>query len=125
SLEFASGEIYANPAITQRLLDDSALNLEAWLADEIGDEFSRQEAIAFISGNGTNKPFGFLAYVDGGAAAGRHPGGDLTVVALASQNAVTADELVTFAYSLPAPYRQGAVWLMNSTTAATIAKLKD
>ncbi len=42
-----------------------------------------------------------------------------------SASTVTADGLVTFAYSLPAPYRQGAAWLMNSTTAATIAKLKD
>lgn len=125
TLEFPSGEIYANPAITQRLLDDSALDLEAWLANEIGDEFARQEGIAFVSGDGTNKPYGFLSYVEGGAAAARHPGGNLTVTTVAAVAAVTADELVTFAYSLPAPYRQGAIWLMNSTTAATIAKLKD
>lgn len=125
TLDFASGEIYANPAITQRLLDDSALDLEQWLANEIGDEFARQEGIAFVSGNGTNKPFGFLAYVTGGAADGRHPGGNLTLTTVAGAAAVTADELVAFAYSLPAPYRQGAVWLMNSTTAAAIAQLKD
>ena len=125
TLEFASGEIYANVAITQRLLDDAALNLELWLATEISEEFNKQEGIAFLSGNGTNKPFGLLSYVTGGAAAGRHPGGNLSVDQTAGSGALVGDDLVTFSYQLPSPYRQGATWLMNSTTAAAIAKLKD
>lgn len=125
SLEFAGGEIYANPAITQRLLDDSSLDLEAWIASQVADEFARQEGIAFISGNGTNKPFGLLTYVDGGAADDRHPGGNLTTVETAAASTIAADDLVGFLYGLAAPYRQGAVWLMNSTTAARIGKLKD
>ena len=125
TLEFASGEIYANVAITQRLLDDAALNLELWLSTEIGEEFNKQEGIAFLSGNGTNKPFGLLSYVTGGAAAGRHPGGNLSVDQTAGSGTLVGDDLVTFSYQLPAPYRQGATWLMNSTTAAAITKLKD
>jgi len=125
TLEFAAGEIYANAAITQRLLDDSALNIESWLSSEIADEFTRQEGIAWISGNGVNKPRGLLTYVSGGASDGVHPGGNLTVVNGGSAATVSADGLVDFAYSLPSPYRQGASWLMSSSTAATIAKLKD
>lgn len=125
TLEFAAGEIYSNVPITQRLLDDAQFNVEAWLATEISTEFARQEAIAFISGNGVNKPFGFLSYVTGGAADGRHPGGNLEVSTMASATVITADELVDFVYSLTAPYRVGATWLMNSATAARLAKLKD
>ncbi len=124
-LEFATGEIYTNAAITQRLLDDSALNLETWLASEIADEFTRQESIAWISGDGVNKPRGLLTYVTGGASDGYHPGGNLTVVNGGAAATITADGLVDFAYSLPSPYRQGASWLMTSTTAAVIAKIKD
>lgn len=123
---FADGEIYANPAITQRLLDDADFDLEGWVASSIADEFDRQEAIAFISGNGTNKPFGLLQYVTGGAADGRHPGGNLTVVSSGHATTIPGpDVLVDFLYSLPAPYRANASWLMSSGTAAVLTKMKD
>lgn len=125
-ITFAHGEIYAQPAITQRLLDDAGLNMEQWLASEVQNEFARQEAIAFISGNGTNKPFGLLQYVPGGAAESEHPAGTLGITN--SGDAATipnTDILVDFTYELGAPYRQNATWLMNGQTAAFIAKMKD
>ncbi|MDP3675767.1 MAG: phage major capsid protein, partial [Novosphingobium sp.] len=122
---FAAGEIYANPAITQRLLDDAHFNIEQWLADQLEAEFNKQETIAFISGDGTNKPRGLLTYVTGGASETTHPGGVLTVETAASATAVAADELVTLMYNLAAPYRQNATWLMNSVTGGEIARLKD
>lgn len=128
---FAAGEIYANPAITQRLLDDADFDIEQWLADQVEAEFNKQEGIAFLSGNGTNKPRGLLTYVSGGASTGVHPGGDLTVVVsghatlLGADTSAALDTLIGFAYGLPAPYRQNATWLMNSNTAATLAKFKD
>lgn len=122
---FDAGEIYANPAITQRLLDDAAFNVEEWLSTQLEAEFNKQENIAFLSGNGTNKPRGLLTYVTGGASADLHPGGNLTVVTVASPTAITFDELIGFMYGLAAPYRQNATWVMNSTTAATLSKLKD
>lgn len=121
AITFASGEIYANPAITQRLLDDAQLNVEAWLAEAVGSEFNRQESIAFLSGNGVNKPAGLLTYVAGGANENTHPGGALAV----SQAALTVDGLIDFMYGLGAPYRQNATWLMSSLTAAFITKMKD
>lgn len=124
-LTFGHGEIYANPAITQRLVDDAQLDVEAWLASQVEAEFNVQEGIAFISGNGTNKPYGLLQYVTGGAAASVHPGGVIGSTTVAGTTAVTPDELVDFSYSLTAPYRQNASWLMNSATAAKISKLKD
>lgn len=120
-IPFAAGEIYANVAATQRLLDDSAINTDAWLVESLEREFTRQEGIAFISGNGVNKPNGLLTYVPGGVNENSHPGGSLTVV----EAAISYDGLVDFLYGLGAPYRQNASWLMSSLTAAAIAKLKD
>ena len=123
---FEAGEIYAQPAATQKILDDSEINLENWMVDSVEEEFSRQEEIAFISGNGSNKPRGLLSYVTGGASEGVHPGGDLATFNSESASDIPdADTLLTFKYQLGAPYRQNARWLMNSLTASYIAKLKD
>lgn len=120
-ITFEAGEIYAMPTATQRLLDDAALDVSAWLIDSLRREFNRQEGVAFLSGNGTNKPMGLLQYVTGGAADGAHPGGNITVV----EAAITVDALVDFMYGLAAPYRQTSTWLMSSLTAAALTKLKD
>jgi HK97 family phage major capsid protein len=121
-----SGEIYAMPAASQRLLDDSAINLEEWIATHLSDEFSRQEGIAFVSGDGVNKPLGFLRNVVGGTAELDHPGGALGQTVSGAAAALTdVDKLVDLKYGLGAPYRQNATWLMNSSTAAVIAKMKD
>ena len=126
TLSFASGEIYANVAITQRLLDDSLINVEEWITTELGNEFTKQEGIAFLSGNGVNKPYGLLAYAPGGVAAALHPAGALGVTNSGHATTIpNTDILITFAYALSSAYRQNATWLMNSTTAATIAKMKD
>ena len=120
-LGFASGEIYAHAPATQSLLDDSAVNAEQWLIGVITREFARQEDIAFLSGNGVNKPRGLLTYVDGGASDDHHPGGNLTVV----ESALNVDGLVDFSYGLAAPHRQNSTWLMSSLTAAALSKIKD
>lgn len=140
-LVFPTGEIYANPTATQRLIDDAAVDFEGWISTELSMEFDRQEGIAMVSGNGLNKPMGFLQYLPGGAAAAAvldgsgnvvtpaqplaHPGGNLATVPTGDAAKITADSLVDLKYKLGTPYRQGAVWLMNSQTAAVIAKLKD
>lgn len=120
-IPFAAGEIYANAAATQRLLDDAAMNVENWLATSLEREFNRQENIAFLSGDGVNKPHGLLTYIPGGVNEATHPGGALTVV----EAAIGYDGLVDFLYGLDAPYRRNATWVMSSLTASVIAKLKD
>ncbi|CAO4173697.1 Phage major capsid protein, HK97 family [Methylorubrum populi] len=120
---FKPGEIYANPAVTQTLLDDAGLNLEQWLADEVADAFSKQEAVAFVSGNGVNKPQGFLSYVGTGSTI--HPGGEPDVTLSGAAASLTGDGLLDLVYSLGAPYRANASWLMNSASIAKVSKLKD
>jgi HK97 family phage major capsid protein len=125
SLAFNTGEIYANPAITQTALDDVAINLEQWLADEVDGEFAIQENIAFLSGNGTNKPTGILNYVTGGANAATHPFGAIPTTTVAGAAAVTTDEVVDLVYALPSERNQNAKFYLNRSTLAKLRKLKD
>lgn len=126
---FGWGEIYANPAATQQILEDSEINLISWLAGEVNTEFARQEGIAFIGGDGVNKPKGVLMY-DAAAeaalpAAQRHPLGPITEVATGAAAALTSDGLVDLVYDLPEDRSQGAAFYANRKTHATIRKMKD
>lgn len=124
-LTFTPGEIYANPAATQQMLDDAEVNLEQWLANEVETEFSYQEGLAFISGNGTNKPYGFLTFVTGQANAAAHPLGAIAKVDAASATALDADELLDLVYALPTAFTGNARWVMNRSTQGLVRKLKD
>ncbi len=122
------GELFANPAASQAMLDDAAFDVEGWLASEIAREFAAAEGAAFIVGNGTNRPKGFLTYPVTAEADGVRAFGTLQYVpsgaagAFAASNA--ADRLIDLVQALKASYRQGAAFVMNSKTLAGIRKLK-
>ena len=122
------GELYANPAASQAMLDDAAFDVEAWLAHEIATEFARAEGQAFVAGNGTNKPKGFLTYPVTAELDAVRAFGTLQYVASGAAGAFPgsspADKLVDLVQSLRAPYRQGAVFVMNAGTLAQIRKFK-
>lgn len=122
-ISFKAGELYAQPAITQNLLEDAGLNLEDWLAGEVADEFNKQEGVAFVSGDGANKPQGFLTYF--GTTNTLHPGGEPGVTNAGAAAAVTGDGLISLVYALGARYRANGAWLMNSASIGAISKLKD
>lgn len=124
-LGFGHGEIYANPAATQQLLDDSEISIEAWLAGEVQAEFAEQEGAAYINGNGVNKPAGILTYVTGGANATKHPFGAIPVVNSGAAADITSDSVLDLIYGLPKKYRQNARFLTNNLTIAKLRKLKD
>jgi HK97 family phage major capsid protein len=122
------GELFANPAASQAMLDDAAFDVEAWLAEEIAREFARAEGAAFVAGNGVNKPRGFLAAPSTDEADGVRAFGTLqflkTGVAGGFPAAAPQDRLIDLVQALRSPYRQGAVFVMNSATAARIRKFK-
>ena len=126
-----SGEIYANPAATQRSLDDGLMNIEQWLAEEVSIEFAEQEGAAFISGTGTNQPKGFLSYTTVENASyewgkiGYKVTGHASAFIAPTSSASPADALVDLFYSLKAGYRNGASFLTSDVTLATIRKFKD
>lgn len=63
-LKIEAHEMYAQPSATQSLLDDSAVNIEAWMAGEVDIEFARLEGSAFVNGDGAGKPRGFIGGYD-------------------------------------------------------------
>jgi HK97 family phage major capsid protein len=123
-----SGELYANPAVSQQMLDDAMFDVEKFLAHEIATEFARAEGQAFVAGNGTNQPLGFLSSPNGVTADGTRPMGTLQFIGTGTAGAFPstnpADKLIDLVQSLRSPYRQGAVFVMNSATAAAIRKFK-
>lgn len=124
SLGFTMGEIYANPAASQGLIDDAEIDIEAWLADEVSVEFDKQEGIAFLSGNGSNKPDGVLTYVTGGSNEAKHPFGAILALASGAAANVTADALFDLQADLPAEFLPNAKFFMNRGSQAAFRKLK-
>ncbi len=124
----AMGELYANPAASQAMLDDAAFDVEAWLANEIATEFARAEGAAFVAGNGTNKPKGFLAGTPTSQLDGVRAFGTLQYVASGADGGFAAttpeNKLIDLVQALRTPYRQGATFVMNSSTLARIRKFK-
>lgn len=120
-VKFNTGEIYANPAATQRLLDDSEISLENWLAGEVETEFAYQEGLAFISGNGTDKPKGLLTYT----TAGSHPWGAIPEVKTGKAAALSLEGLIDLVYDLPSERTPGARFALNRKTQGEIRKIKD
>jgi HK97 family phage major capsid protein len=127
ALSFPAMELYAMPAATQALLEDSAVNIDEWIAAEVEQAFAEQEGSAFVTGDGTNKPKGFLSYTTIANAswewakvgylatgeAGDFPASD------------PSDVLVDLIYALKAGYRQNGNFVMNRKTQATVRKFKD
>ena len=121
------GELYANPSASQAMLDDAMFNVEEWLANEIAGEFARAEGAAFVNGTGTNQPKGFLGATTSNANDATRAFGTLQFVA--SGNATGFDvapelKLIDLVHSLKSVHRQGAVFVMNSATLASVRKFK-
>lgn len=126
SMDFQTGELYANPAATQQMLDDAEVDLEAWLAGEVETEFAYQEGLAFVSGTGANgRPNGILTYITGAANAAANPLGAITTVNSGAAATVTADGIVNLIHALPTAFTQGARFAMNKGTLAAVRLLKD
>ena len=122
------GDLYANPAATQAMLDDAFFDLENWLADEIAREFARAEGAAFVNGTGIGQPSGFLNAPIAATGDALRAFGTLQYLATGVDAAFPATQpenlLMDAVQSLRAPYRQGAVWVMNSATMTKIRKFR-
>lgn len=119
------GEIYANPAATQQSLDDLFFDAEAWLSSEVAKEFDEQEGAAFLSGNGTNKPKGILAYTLSTDNDANRAFGEIQKKVAAATTTVTGNELIDLIHSLKAGYRRNARFMMSNLSVAEVRKLKD
>ena len=126
-LEFPAADLYASPAATQALLDDAYVNLEEWLAAEVEDAFAAQETAAFVTGDGTNKPKGFLNYPK--VADASQAWGQIGYVATGTAGAFPAtaptDKLLDLIYAPRVAFRPNGRFVMNRKTASVIRKFKD
>ena len=126
-LEFPVMELYAMPAATSTLLDDSAVNIDQWIAEEVQTAFAEQEGAAFLSGDGVRKPRGFLSYdtVDNDSWAWGKVGYVATGASGAFPATSPSDVLLDLVYSVKSGYRANAHFVMNRQTQAQIRKFKD
>jgi HK97 family phage major capsid protein len=129
ALDFPAMELYAMPAATQTLLDDSQVDIEQWLADEVQIVFAEQEGAAFVNGDGSAKPKGFLHYTN--VADASWSWGNIGYVASGADGAFLdddsgpADKLLDLAYAPKQAYRAGGRWVMNRKTESAVRKFKD
>src|SRR5690606_22683507 len=125
------GELYAYPQASEWALDDMFFDVEAWLAEEVAQEFAIQEGNAVIRGDGSSKPTGMLnttpvttpdfASPLRAAAAYQYIPSDLSP----GGSGILPDTLIDLIYTLNSAYRAGATWVMNSVTTGAVRKLKD
>ena len=101
--------------VSNELLNDSVFDLESYVSKEFARRIGAKEEDAFFNGDGSGKPVGIFN-ATGGAEVG---------VTAASATAITADEIIDLFYSLKAPYRKNAVWVLNDSTVKAVRKLKD
>ncbi|OIQ44707.1 MAG: capsid protein [Roseobacter sp. MedPE-SW] len=123
-ITIALHELSALPKASQRLLDDSAFDIEGWLAGRIADKFSRAEAAAFLNGDGVDKPTGILTHPT--AENDAWSWGSLGYIASGDDGGIgDGDAIIDLVYALGAQYRANASFVMNSKTAGLVRKLKD
>ena len=111
--KFAVHELACWVDVSMRLLEDSAFDLQSELAYDFAEEFGRAESVAFINGNGTNKPKGLLTDTT------------ITKVESFSAGAIKAEDLITLYHSLPAFYASNAVWAANRQTIGRIRAISN
>jgi HK97 family phage major capsid protein len=127
ALSFPAMELYAMPAATATLLEDSAVNIDQWLAAEVEQAFAVQEGTAFVTGDGSNKPKGFLSYTT--VANASWTWGNIGYIASGAAGAFASsnpsDALVDLIYAVKAGYRQNGSFVMNRKTQGSVRKFKD
>jgi HK97 family phage major capsid protein len=106
-------EAFAFVKVSRQLLEDAAVNLDAFLIGEFGQRFNKVEGTAFISGANTTEPEGILVNAN------------VTSENSGDGSNLTSDALLNLVYSLPSEYRKRAVWLMNRSTILAARLLKD
>ena len=126
-LRFPTMELYAMPAATASLLEDAAVDLDAWMAGQVETAFAEQESAAFVGGDGITQPLGFMSVpqVDEGAWNWGSLGTVSTGTAGDFDATAPGDALIETIYALKSGYRQNARFVMNRRTQAAVRKLKD
>lgn len=124
-----AGELYAMPSVSQWAIDDMFFDVDAFVTSEVAQDFGKAEAAAFVTGDGTNKPKGILAYTFASTSDATRAFGTLQYIATGVSGAWPAttpsDALINLVYALAPGYRQNAAWLMPADVIADVRKFRD
>lgn len=122
-------EMYALPAITQKLLDDAAFDVESWLIEELAEVFGDEEADTFINGNGIAKPRGLFTYDVASTADATREHTAFQYIPTGASGGLNSsdpvDAFISLVYSVKPRYRQNASWLLSPEVLEAIRKLKN
>lgn len=125
--EIVAHEMYGQPKATQKLLDDSSVDIEAWLAAKTADKFARVEGTAFVAGTGVGQPRGFTTYTTAATADGTRAWGQIEHVVTGANGAfhtTQADPLFDLIAAFRPDYLANARWVTKRTVIAAIRKFK-
>jgi HK97 family phage major capsid protein len=118
-------EIYSLQPITQRLLDDSRFDMASFVTERVSERMARAEGTAFVNGNGLLQPMGFMNYPTDPAADFTRSHNSLQYVVSGNATNVALDGIKNLYWTLRAPHRANASWVMSSATASSLDTLKD
>ncbi|QXK92100.1 phage major capsid protein [Neoehrlichia mikurensis] len=110
-------ELYAQPQITKKLLDDSLLDIGNWLINYLVDAFSRKENEAFISGDGQQKPSGILSSFSANNNEDK--------VQCITSNKLDSETIIKLYYSLDEYFAAKATFIMHRSVVQEIRSLKS
>lgn len=114
-------ELYSNPPVTQKLLDDAQFDVEGWLSRKVAEEFGRKEATAFVTGNGVTQPKGIMSYASGTTVASQQ----VEQVVTGSASTFTYDGLVNLQNALKEEYQSNASFLIRRASNSYLMLIKD
>ncbi|MBE8219818.1 MAG: phage major capsid protein, partial [Alphaproteobacteria bacterium] len=121
-------EIYFNLTATQQFLDDTAIDIEAWIVSSMAQAFAETEGRAFILGSGLTQPGGIAYHATSttySATSNSLYSRKSGVNGKLPTGTAGADYLMEFAFGLEAPYSGNASWLMNKAAQSELRKIKD
>ena len=126
--EIPANEMYAQPKASQKLLDDAAVDAEAWLSGKVAERFARAEGAAFVAGDGVEKPRGFTAYSTAATADASRAWGTLEHVNTGVNGAFAASNPADILFDLEGAFKPGylagASWVTRRSVLTLIRKFK-
>lgn len=117
-------ELFAQPKATQKVLDDAGFDIEGWLTKKVSRRIGRTENTAFVVGNGSQKPKGFLSYT-AWAAAGVYERDAVEQINSGTSGSFDADNIIDLQNSLIEDYQSNATFGMKRATFTDVMQLKD
>jgi HK97 family phage major capsid protein len=123
--EIIAAELFAQPAVSQQMLEDSAINVESWVGQMAGDKLSRIENTGFVLGSGVNQPRGILSYPANSNGDGTNKWGEIQQVGSGTSGAFTYAGLINLIVSIKDAYQSRAAFLLRRTSVAKIMLLTD